>query len=237
MFSRVRSYLAHAGSLPAPSLDPSADRASSILLILLIAADLGFMAFHILHSYSSIATDPRFSLAEERGFPEVFQYVKLFWTVVMLMMLFAHRRRPIFCSWGVLFLYLLVDDAGALHEHIGEWIAETLDFAPMFGLKAHDFGELAVSAVAGTTLLSLIGVAHVFSTPAERRFSVAMAGLLAALVFFGVGVDMLHSALDTIPGSDLLTLIEDGGEMLVVSATCTFVFAVLQTPEVFGGVR
>jgi hypothetical protein len=198
------------------------------LLLLLLAADLVFIVLHVLHMYTPFADNLSFSLEEDRGYGEVFQYVKFFWICLMLTLAFRHSRQLVYCAWALLFSYLLLDDALLIHEKLGVYLAEALEIEPMLGLRPQDFGELMVSAAAGSVLLSLIALAYLRSGNEAKSFSIAMAALFGILVFFGVGVDMLHSALRDMPGGSLLGLLEDGGELVAVSLTCGFLFAWLR---------
>lgn len=50
---------------------------------------------------------------------------------------------------------------------------------------------------------------------------------IVVLGFFGVGVDLLHQALHATSLEFLLELLEDGGELLVVSFIAAWAFALL----------
>jgi hypothetical protein len=202
-------------------------------LMLLVAADLMFILLHVLHTYTrTVAGDPGFSLERDRGYAEVFQYVKLFWIALLLGAAFVKSRRVIYCSWALLFAYLLLDDSFQIHERFGYQAAMFFAYKPLLGLRPQDFGELTITAVVGGTFLLLLATGYLFTDQPQRMFSIALGGLLAVIALFGVGVDMLHSALAWSAIDSLLALLEDGGEMLAVSATCWFVFASLAGSKV-----
>lgn len=58
--------------------------------------------------------------------------------------------------------------------------------------------------------------------------------LLVALAICGIGFDMLHSVFNRFDTLDiLLSTLEDGGELMVMSAIASFVFELTQTEAIF----
>lgn len=195
-----------------------ASRGAGVLLALLIATDLAFCAIHLLHVYSPVANDWLFSIQTDRSYAELFQYIKLFWLVLLLAGLTLSHKAFAYLGWTALFVYLLIDDIFRVHESVGLVLAASLGLPSIVGLRPRDLGELLVSGVAGAALLTLIGLGYLWSTPAQKALSVRLGLLLGMLVFFGVLVDMLHVIVMATPGwSVALALLEDGGEMLTVS--------------------
>ena len=205
---------------PAASAPPSRHRLSSatLLLAVLLLVDLAFVAFHLADAPPGPRAWPRFSIELDRGYPEIYQYLK--WLVLMsLFGWFAVRHRSKgLGAWGLLFAYFLVDDSLSLHERVGARIAERLDLTPPFGLRLQDLGELAVSALAGLALLGVVYRAYRGGSPGFRRLSSDLFLLVVALAFFGVLVDLAHIAVKAGRGVNLfLGVLEDGGEMVVAS--------------------
>ncbi len=132
---------------------------------------------------------------------------------------FARRREPIYLAWILLFVYLFLDDATQIHEQYGYSLAIAMQWAPALALRARDFGELAVSAIAGTILLSTITFAYWRSDEAGRAFTRQLLPWLGALIGCGVGVDMLEIQLESFgsPLNIILEVVEDGGEMIAAS--------------------
>lgn len=191
---------------------------------LLACADAGFILLHLLNASRVAAGDPRFSLEEDRGFAEVFQYVKLFWIAVLLGALAYVTRHPAYVPWSLLFAYLMLDDAMQIHERLGERLAGRLDVGPAIGLRPQDFGEWAVSAAVLAGFLLLLGGAHWRASRRPETVSTPLFALLLALAVAGVAFDALHVALRPLAHT-VLVLAEDGGEMLVVSVACWYAFA------------
>lgn len=198
----------------------STTRDADRLFTLLILTDALLIVLHILHTYTGLFADPNYSISQDRGYGEMFEYYKEFWVVLILFFMAVRRSNPLYLGWTLLFAYLLVDDSFRLHEDLGRGIANLFGYVSRFGLRANDFGELTVSAVAGTVLFTLIGTAHYFADRNQRNFSKKIFVLLLGLVFFGVGVDMLGVVI----GNPIMDIIEDGGEMVMVTVITWFVF-------------
>jgi hypothetical protein len=125
----------------------------------------------------------------------------------------------------------LVDDAFQLHENLGIVVANQFGYQPMAGLRAQDFGELTVTASAALILLPLLAAAYYWGSRAFKRACRPMVVLLGLLVIVGVGVDMIHIIVQTVTERSvwhrLLIIVEDGGEMLVMSLICAYALHLL----------
>lgn len=219
------------------------DRGATLLLVLVILADLVFIGIFLLKygilffdkSLSQAGVDGTFPLrfigsnlfniGKDGGYSEVFQYIKFFWIAVLFTYISAKRHSFYYCGWGLLFTYFLLDDSLEIHEILGGYIAGRLLFTPPLGLKLQDVGELVVSAVAGIVLFAPLVWFYIKGSEVFKKISRDMLLLVIVLVFFGVGVDTLHSAL--LSGRDtafMVGAIEDGGEMITVSIMLWYVF-------------
>lgn len=211
--------------------DPSA---SSFLLLLLIA-DFAFIFLHFLLQMMPSVNNDLYSLEKDRGYAEFYMYVKELWIIALLLLVYIKTRTFGYIAWAILFGYLLWDDALQVHERLGKYIAEALDFTPLLGLRARDFGELAVSAMAGALLWSLLMWVYMRSLDAFRRSTRHLLIFLLLMAFFGIVVDMLHVALNVGPEARvLLGVVEDGGEMVVMSFIAWYVFLLNASGEKLG---
>ena len=207
-----------------PGKDNTDTKVATALLLALVSADIAFVLGHYLMTIG-VLDDGLFSLERDRGYPEFFQYAKALSIVILLLLVSARSKVIGFGVWALLFLYLLLDDALQMHEVYGGYIAAYLNFAPAIGLRAQDFGEVAVSAIAGASFLALLAIFYVTGSRAFRKSSRHLLLLLMALAFFGVFIDLLHVAVDM--GwriTWLLGVVEDGGEMVVMSLMAWYVF-------------
>lgn len=212
---------------PTLSVQTNFSFAAKCLLALLLLTDAAFILAHLIHTFTPFLNPAGYSIEQERGYSEIFQYIKYFWIILLLGTLAVTRREWNFGLWMLLYLYLLGDDASQYHERGGEFLTATMGYQAQWGLRAQDFGELSMSLIV-LTLFSLFGIKAYLGANAEVRRAIKGYGLLLALLaFFGVCVDMLH----VVAGGDsfpLLGVVEDGGEMLTVSLTCWYTFHLLE---------
>ncbi len=209
------------------------DRDKNRLLILFLLVDFVLILLHAGHTYLGVPRGDFFSIEWELGYGEIFQYIKEFWIVILLSLRSlgtgivnigmlksaAHRLN---LAWGLLFLYLLVDDSLRVHEIMGNLLAKSLGLSVWLGEKSQDVGELSVSLIAAIVLFSGIALAYRQSSKADRQISTHLTRLVLRLVFCGVVVDLLHSL---IPNSlDIWAILEDGGEMIVMSLMVSYIF-------------
>jgi hypothetical protein len=207
----------------------------SYFLLLLIVVDLIFIALHTI-SFLSHWNNPLLSLETDQGFPEVYQYIKWFCIIILLFLISAKKRSMRYNSWAIFFTYLLLDDALEIHERVGSLIAEYLFFAPPFGLRLQDLGELSVAITSGLTLLLIVSLTCWGGSQGFKKMSIDMLLLIFALAFFGVFVDMVHvitSLSDQIGWkvSAILAVIEDGGEMFIASLILWYIFMLFMRNE------
>jgi hypothetical protein len=212
--------------------DYSTPRATRFFL-LLFAVDCIFVLLHFLLLADSINHEI-LSLETDRGLAELYQYAKI--SSVVLLLLSVRMKTGVigYSVWALLFLYLLADDAFSVHEVLGEHIAISLNFVPALGLRAVDFGELATSAMIFTLFLTVLGWFYASGSDDFRNVSRKLFLLLIALAFFGVFVDMLHVALMRVDWriTFLLVVVEDGGELLVMSIIAWYVFVLNERSQV-----
>lgn len=213
----------HAGSDPYP------------FLLLLLLADVAFVMLHILHTWTGLAPNPMLSIERDRGHAEIFQYLKEYWIASLLVLLAVRRQKLLYLSWAPLFAYFLLDDSLKIHEKLGAFVSYRYGFDAALGVRSQDLGELVVTGFFGVLLFSLIGAAHYLSGPVERRVSRQLLLLVAALVFFGIGVDLLKQLSGQSPVRPLLGMLEDAGEMIVMSVIAWFVFRLVSYPTSVSG--
>jgi hypothetical protein len=198
---------------------------------LLIAGDLLLIGLHLLYIYSRYFSDigfssSAFSVTRDGGLGETYQYLKMFWIVLLLTGVSVRTGRLSYVSWALLFLYLLLDDSLQLHERLGSMVASRMGYAPAFHLRAQDFGELTVVGSVGLFFACVLALTWWRGDQEFRRVSRGLALLFGVVVLFGVGVDMLHSMADSPALTAALALLEDGGEMVAMSFVCWYAYRV-----------
>ena len=203
-----------------------------LILILLGSADFIFIVLHLVGQLGLLSE--QFDLTREGSYAELFQYIKEFWCTILLLLIAWRVRSAAYLVWVLFFGYLLADDMLQIHENGGELIAAHLNFASGLGLRAKDLGELTVTLAVATMLLIALGLTYWRSTARFRKVSVDILLLLTGLAFFGVAMDMLHVMVYNVEMlgdwarilGEATGLIEDGGEMLVMSLIVWYLFLV-----------
>jgi hypothetical protein len=199
------------------------------LLLLLVAADLAFIVLHVLYVETSLLRGRPFSLEADNGLPEAFQYVKQFWVALCMAAMFRRVREVVYIGWAVVFAFLLLDDAFQFHEHIGKWLGEQYSLPTVSGLRQDDIGELLFAGFIGGITTLLIGFGYWRGNADARIISRDMVLMVIVLAGLGVGVDILHviTYFKAPLLAQFLLILEDGGEMLVVSAMVAYMVNVL----------
>jgi hypothetical protein len=163
------------------------------------------------------------SIERDRGFGEMFQYLKYAGIVLALADLFRRTRLAVLLGWIGVFTFLLLDDSMRIHERFGLHMVAWAHLHDFGGLRGRDVGELVYAALAAVVMVSGLALAYVRCSPVARAISADLAFLIAALAACAVGGDTLHRLLSGTAINSIAALAEDGGEMLVLSVTCFYV--------------
>lgn len=209
---------------------------SLTLLFVLAAIDFIFMGLHAMKSLGYI-TDPNFSVTQSWGYPEIFQYLKAGFVAACFFWLGANYKRPQFYSWGVVFLYVLLDDSIEVHEYLGYHAGTFLENAGISGGKT--LGELVVFGLLGLMVFTPLFYFYIRSRHRELKIMTQdLFMLFVAMLFFGIGVDVLHDMAET--GTVLngvLGLVEDGGEMLVMSIITWYTWTMIKHDNILNRLK
>lgn len=186
-------------------------------LVALIACDLLLIVADILQR-NGLLHDPRYRVCRERGYGEMFQYVKFFAAGAMLAWRFMRIRSAAAAVLALLFFYLLADDAFGLHEWAGEVLAARYGLQPFGPLLPAHVGEALYLLSLGAVAALSLGLLFWRGRKEERRLILTIGAGLAMLAVPGIAVDLLHSALRAGSLDALLAILEDGGEMIAASS-------------------
>lgn len=197
-------------------------------MLLLFSGDAAFTLLHLINVETGWLRGNRISLEDDGGPAEIFQYLKEFWIVVCMVVAFVSTRHLAYLSWAFVFLFLLADDAGKIHEGVGGWLAERYDLPAPFGLRSKDTGEVLFAGAIGLAILALVGLAVRHGTEQCRRISRDLGLLIIVLAVVGILVDVLHTIayFERSLLAQVLLVVEDGGEMFVMSALTAYAFHV-----------
>lgn len=211
----------------------SRQRAIILLAGFILLSDVLFIALHTEAQLRGSQNSLLF-IDFDRGYAEFFQYLKMTYALLLITLVAIETRSWILSVWLIPFAYLLSDDALQIHERGGEYIAQLFSLQPGLGVRAVDFGEVAVSGIAGLIILPLLGIAYWKACAGERWIFHRLLGLIALLALFGIVIDLAHVAAHSLLGGfDWIAVVEDGGEMVVA----TLIVAFLLRLNLSGGER
>lgn len=196
--------------------------AASLLLLLLLSTDFAIMVFHII--LETVAAEKCHTLGV-CGYIHIYNLIKLIWIIILFVYVFKSTGVSGYASWILVFIYLFLDDALLIHQKVGDHLANILvsNHSTILGLGPRFF-ELAVLACSGLFFLAIFAWAYSHGAYVFRRISNDMFLFIAALIFFGLIVDLVSFIH---PGSRAMFafgLIEDGGELMVNSLIVWYVY-------------
>jgi hypothetical protein len=203
------------------------DRGATRLLLILLCGDLVFVGLHLVNRYTDLLDVHRLLLTTDQGYSEMFQYLKYSWCALLLAVAAYKQSSWHPLAWVSFFLYFLLDDSLSIHEDLGRQISTGFGFQPVGGLRLQDYGEALVTLVAGLLLFAPLAWAYWRGSEQFRKLSRDLALLVVALAFFGVAVDFIQMTVRFDVGRTanfLLRMLEDCGELFVVSLMAWYVF-------------
>ena len=175
------------------------------VLLAALAVDLVLIAVWVAHlgPEGSEGMPRPFRIEVDGSLGELANYVKYIVAGVLVWRMGAGRR-----VLAAVFAVLLLDDAGKLHERMGDVIGAALGIG-------EDWGEVVGFGMLGVPVLAALALAWMWSGAPGRAWIGGLVVLLAGLTACGLGADLAASLL----GGALLPLIllEDGGEMVFAS--------------------
>ncbi|WP_147392904.1 hypothetical protein [Actinomyces sp. 2119] len=194
----------------------------------LVCFDVGFVLLHVAAAFW-FPGNRMLYINVDQSYAEIFQGLKYVLVVVLLCCVVAVRRLWALLLWVPVFVGFFLDDLFQGHERAGAYVRSM--FPPAMGERAQDVGELGVYALAAVVVGVVLWAGYRRGSPLTRWIYRVMACLLVLLALFGVGVDLLHSLFPpTSAAADTLMLVEDGGEMLVVTGFVAFAAQLLLGP-------
>lgn len=206
------------------------------LFITLILLDLTFITLYILRAvalkyglapFDVTLQSPLFAIDTEGGYPEDWQYAKeVAAAALLLFSALRTRQAMVYGAWAALFAFAALDDSLAFHERAGAYLEQILP-SRTGNLQWHDLGEPLFAGATGVVLLAAIAYTSLRSAPHHAARGWLFVFPIIGLAACGIGFDLLHAVVRySYPGSNLiLTLLEDGGEMLFMSLGCALAFA------------
>jgi hypothetical protein len=201
----------------------------SIALILLV--DLVLLGVFLRWAYvehyhittSVLYGDLRYSMVDG-SFIELFGYFKEVLIIALAALASFYRPNLIYLGYTALFLVALLDDSLTLHETLGHRIG------PVLGLS-QQISEILVFGFMSLVPLVIILRGYSLSHGRDRRNAEAMLLGFGLLMFCAVVMDFVHSAVMKTfgQGDTALSLLEDGGELLSLTAILLVMTRVVQS--------
>jgi len=196
----------------------------------LLVADLAFIAVFVTYAIaehygmrdSLFHGNVKFSFVDG-SYPEIYGYVKEAFLTLLFVAAYARTRQAVYLALALLFAICALDDSMALHEAMGRYLAATT------GVSQSTGGLVGWSLLGSIPMLAIIA-AYRRSDPTSRRHAEAALLAFAILLFFAVGMDLVHSVVEQYVSGfqTILTLLEDGGELLALTLLCTISLAIVR---------
>lgn len=200
------------------------------LLLILVVIDVAFILVNLVAAIARdvdliSAVPPMLKISEDRALPEGFNYLKWMVICAALLLMGLRTRWLAPALWATVFFLILIDDSFQLHEHFGSRLATLLELADYSLLSGTAMGEIAAFGAMGMLAVALVGALFRQRDPETQLLSQRYLVIILALGIFGVGFDLMHAAVRNLTFaphvvsllSQIFTVIEDGGEMLVAS--------------------
>jgi len=201
------------------------------LLIVILSVDVVFVAlyalFGVLKAAGLAPEVESMQLNSDSGLASVWNYGKFMALIAALFLIWLRERGASLLIMIGLFLFMLLDDYYELHDQIARGLGEHISVTALDSLHPQNRGELFVYAAILAIAGPLLWLALTKARAPALAFIGALAGGLIMIGVFGVAVDVLHGALDAVLGdfpdlikkvfNRLMTIIEDGGEMIAIS--------------------
>lgn len=209
------------GQCPRPT-GPRAHRIETWFTVILVAVDLALIGLDVvwglLDATGRVPDRPGWvQLDRDASIAERFNFAKWAFAAIVLGLAAARRRPWWFASAAM--LVLLADDLGRLHERTGQEIESW--FGDEEGTILAALVELGFFAVLAVVVFSLLLAARRRVSSAHRPLATGFVVLVLVLAVFGVGVDFVHTLVGALADGQIvdvvLYLVEDGGEMLLIS--------------------
>lgn len=208
-----------------------------ILLVLAVCVDLLFIATELAVLASdglagtSVPGENLLSLRADWGIPEIWRYLKTIVVVVLFTRAYLRHSELVFGSWAFVFLLIVLDDALLIHERLGDLVGSWLSVGSG-DIEAGEVGGLFIWSGLGLLALSVLVYGHQRSGDLARQVSRVFGWILGLLLFFAIGFDTLLALLSAVSGfATGAQIVEDGGELLVLSLALIATFATVGLPD------
>ena len=209
------------------------DRTLALCGLVLLAANLVLALLHgawfvcLRYGLDAWPRDPMFSLNSNAGFAQAFSSAQTLLLIAVLLGLAQRTRALLYLALAAVFTVVLLDDALALNQLLGAPLADALGLVDRPRLLAQSLAEMLVYGALALPAVALLGIGWLRASATHRQAGTGFLALLGLLAFFATVMDLVHLAfIKSFFGSRLvLALIEEGGEMVTLSAALLLALA------------
>ncbi|TBN18638.1 hypothetical protein [Hyunsoonleella pacifica] len=169
--------------------------------------------------------------------PEFFQYLKYLGIICFALYLLSVKKNQLYFTFILLFLFLLIDDVTQLHQIVGRYFVEWINLKMTFKRKVYPvFGQIIYLLIT-LIIFSIVFITQFkFTSANNKKLLLSIFKFLGVFLFFGVFLDLIHTITsDYVFISKILTIIEEGGEMLSLSLIVWLFYLLTFKPEKTGG--
>ncbi|MFO7662038.1 MAG: hypothetical protein R6X18_05535 [Chloroflexota bacterium] len=159
------------------------ESSASLLLLLLLSADVIFIALHIINRQTPLLDSRLYRLDIDLSYSEFYQYLKYLWTIILFVTVMSVTKIKSYIAWIVVFAFFLGDDAFRIHENLGLIISENTEFNPPFEMRPRDVGELVVFGSLGIVLSGVLAWSYFRGSAVFRKVSNDLLLFVISLVF------------------------------------------------------
>ncbi len=208
------------------------------VLAFFVMVDLVFIGLFVTRDflldtpYGGFLRSEMWTIEQDRGYPEIYQYIKILLTMVLFCLIYFRRRNIAYLTWLPILLFVLLDDALQLHETFGTFLLTSFELPTVLGVGGFLYAEASLWLAVGLPLVGIVAYSY-FRNPSTRTLSRRMVYIFLGLALFAGVLDGLHTFVERSGFTSgyargVTATIEDGGEMLVLSVMVAYVFMYLQ---------
>ena len=189
------------------------------------------LIFIFLHIVTLLNCNPclgdKFLLETIYGFPEIFQFLK--YSILIMLLANVILRKGWYSCFALLFVIIILfwDDLYQIHSLAAFYFTNVFGLQDYFWFRGQDLGYLIYVLGLGSAMAFIVYIGY-SKTPEDRKNSYGNITLLIMLfLFFALILDILsHWIFDIMWLQQLITVLEEGGEMISLSLLVTYCFHV-----------
>jgi hypothetical protein len=117
--------------------------------------DLFFSAMHVGLIHRRVLNE-LFSIENDQGYAEIYQYIKEFWIIAILVVYLLKFKKVSYLFWFLFFSYVLIDDSMRAHEQVSDWLDVQFDFPTFSIVKSQSIAEFFLLVIRGFHISDMV---------------------------------------------------------------------------------